>query len=120
EVMPTIEAIARIDAPRYRRKCVLPAPFAFCGSVLARQGIGQPHSPEAGSQVPLVNTSCMRQLRMQTIEADGGQHGSAILAALAMTDQDLASGEVDVLDPQTQAFHQAQSGAVEQARHQPG
>ena len=39
---------------------------------------------------------------------DLGQHGDSILAALAVEDRDLVSLEVDVLDSQAEALHQAQ------------
>ena len=51
--------------------------------------------------------------------ADSRQHRDAVLAALAVADQDLPVAEVDVLDAQPQALEQPQAGAVQQARHQP-
>ena len=42
----------------------------------------------------------------------------SVLGALSVVDDDLASVEVQILDPQTQAFHQAQTGAIEQTCHQ--
>jgi hypothetical protein len=43
----------------------------------------------------------------------------AVLAALAVAHHDLVAVEIDVLDPQPHAFHQAHPGAVQQRRHQP-
>jgi hypothetical protein len=37
----------------------------------------------------------------------------------SIPDGDLASFEIDVLDPEAEAFHEAQAGAVHQAGHEP-
>jgi hypothetical protein len=47
------------------------------------------------------------------------QHGNPILAAFAIAHQNLSPVELDVMHPQAQTFKQPQSGAVEQACHQP-
>ena len=48
-----------------------------------------------------------------------GQHGDAIFLSLAIAYQDLPIFIVDILDAQSDALHQSQAGAVEQARHEP-
>jgi len=48
------------------------------------------------------------------------QHGDAILVTLATAHDDLVRREVHVLDAEAAAFEHAQTGAVEQARHQAG
>ena len=48
-----------------------------------------------------------------------GQHGHAVLVALAAAHQDLAAGEVDVLHAQVQALAEAHTGAVHERRQQP-
>jgi hypothetical protein len=59
-----------------------------------------------------------REVRTQQPGQRIGQHGHAILATLAIAHRDLPRGEIDILDPQAHAFHQAHAGAVEQAQHQ--
>ena len=44
----------------------------------------------------------------------GGQHGHPILVPFGLTHRDLQASEVDIFDPQPQAFQQAQARAVEQ------
>jgi len=48
-----------------------------------------------------------------------GKQGDAVLGPFAVPDQDFVLGEVDVLHPQAQAFHQAQPCTVEKRGHQP-
>lgn len=59
-----------------------------------------------------------REVRTQQPGQRIGQHGHAILATLAIAHRDLPRGEIDILDPQAHAFHQAHAGAVEQPQHQ--
>ena len=58
------------------------------------------------------------QMRLQRLRHLSGQHSHAILAALAVADQDLAALEFHVLHPQPHALHQPHAGAVVQPRHQ--
>jgi hypothetical protein len=50
----------------------------------------------------------------------GGQHRQAVLAALAVADEDLGAVEVHVLDAEPAALEQAQAAAVHERAHQPG
>lgn len=47
------------------------------------------------------------------------QHRHPILPALAVANQDLVADKIDVLDPQMDPLHQAHTGTVGQAQHQP-
>jgi hypothetical protein len=51
---------------------------------------------------------------------DSGQHGHPVLASLGFPNDELTPLEREVLDPQAQGLHEAQSAAVEQVGHQPG
>ena len=42
----------------------------------------------------------------------GWEHGDAVFGSLAVVDDDLIPEQVDVLDPQAEAFLQAHAGAV--------
>jgi hypothetical protein len=46
------------------------------------------------------------------------QHGDAVALALSVPHEDLAGVELHVLDPQSQAFQEAETGAVEEAGDQ--
>jgi hypothetical protein len=47
------------------------------------------------------------------------QHRRPILAAFAVADRDLVGHEVDVLDPETTALEEPETGAIEESHHQP-
>ncbi len=47
-----------------------------------------------------------------------GKHSDAVLHALTVADDDQVLGKVHVLDPQADAFHQAEARTIEQLRHQ--
>jgi hypothetical protein len=47
-----------------------------------------------------------------------GEQRHAVLQALAISDDDLASSEIDVADAQRAALRQAQARAVHETRHQ--
>jgi hypothetical protein len=49
-----------------------------------------------------------------------GENGQAIPISLPTGNGDLAAPEVDVLHPEPGAFEQAETGTVEQRRHEPG
>jgi hypothetical protein len=48
-----------------------------------------------------------RQMAAEICFGDGREHGDPILIALAATDDDLVSREVDVLDPEATALEDA-------------
>jgi len=48
------------------------------------------------------------------------KHGDSALPALAVVNDDLSVLEVEVLDPDAQAFVQPKSGAIEKERHEAG
>lgn len=94
------------------------APATTCSAGPGRPQPGQQNSAEPRCQI--ASMACPRQfdLRTQRIAKRPGQHGTAVLAALALANDQFISREVDVLDAQSQAFHQAQAAAIQQARHQ--
>jgi hypothetical protein len=49
----------------------------------------------------------------------GRQHRHSVLVALAVADEDLVRGKVDVLHAQATALQQAKARAVQQERHEP-
>jgi hypothetical protein len=74
----------------------------------------------AAPQVLLVLEAPHLEVRGEGGPQRGGEHGHAVLSSFSVAHDDLAAGEVDVLDAQAAAFHQPQAGAVEQAGHEPG
>jgi len=58
------------------------------------------------------------QLRLQRPDQVFWQHRDTVLPALAVTNQQFAAVELDVLDTQPQPFQQTHAGAVEQRSQQ--
>lgn len=99
---------------------ILPAELAIGARILLCQSVG-----EIDAAVSLGEVASMEGLDAIHLPAQGlferaGQEGDAILPALAVADEDVALAEVDVLDPEPEAFHQPQPGSIEEAGHQPG
>jgi len=73
-----------------------------------RQGSPAP----AFGDIVLMNVPHLGEMGFEGSLEAGGQHGDPILAAFAVADENLVLLEVDVLDAEFEAFHEAQSGAV--------
>jgi len=48
-----------------------------------------------------------------------GQHGDAIFIAFSCPDSDLVGAKINVFHPQTQTFHEPQTGPVQEVPHEP-
>ena len=120
-MMPAQPAAAR-RGTRVLRQLVLrkpePGPRQRGTRKLARQGMRQLHtrSPRCTISLPLATNA--RELFVQAMLERGRQHHHPVLAALALAHDDRAALEIDVLDPQTYAFHQPHAGAIQQLREQ--
>jgi len=79
---------------------------------------GQDNAATAVGQVSPVDPPGPLELGGQWSIERTGQHRAAVLGAFAGAHGDLALSEVDVLDAQTQALVQAESGAVHQCSQQ--
>jgi hypothetical protein len=101
------------------RKDVLPAPVDCGMRVLAPQRERQRNAGPARRPVGGEQRAHAGQVSLQMRYQHGRQHGDPVLRALAVTHHQLATGQVQVLDAQLQAFLQPDAGAVEQAGHQP-
>ena len=78
---------------------------------------GRPRA-EAITDVIFVKQPDMVKVAVQTPHCSVGQDGNAIFEPLSITNDDLVLVEIDILDAQTNALHEAQAAAVEQLGHQ--
>ena len=57
------------------------------------------------------------KMEAQGLEQDVREHGEAVILPFAIADDDLAVGEVQILNAQAKDFHQAESAAVHDLSH---
>src|SRR5262245_66022633 len=95
----------RIEIRCGSREEPLPAEVLRRVLVLSSECMGQLDHPKAGAQVSRVEVAESAQVVHQAQLRDLGQHRAAGLAALAGSHRDDKALEVDVLDPELQAFH---------------
>jgi hypothetical protein len=62
--------------------------------------------------------SDVREVVAERGMGDGRQHGDAVALALGLADAELPDGEVDVLEPEAEAFEEAEATAVQKERDQ--
>src|SRR6266545_2749753 len=109
QVVATDPAGLRILRTSRCRKDVLPLPFALRSRILRFQGVGQMDSSISFFEVlPMKLPNDPEVLPQRRLER-GGKHGCPILAPLPIPDGDLVLAEVDVFDPQAQAFQDRKS-----------
>ena len=118
-MMTTPHAGTRIDAEALGGKHPLPAPFNGRRGILYRERIGQPHARNLRRPVFVEEQPATSQMPFQVAAHFFRQHDDPILGSLAGTHHDLATGKIDVFDPQAQQLKDAQARPVEQSRHQP-
>ena len=98
---------------------ILPDPLASGARVLAFESFGEVDGPKPGGQVLLVAMSHLTDMVREGFHEAMGQDGEAVLASLAISHDDLAQAEVDVLDAQANAFREAETASVEELAHEP-
>ena len=117
-VMSPLATVTRIDGIAARTEHVLPAPFRRSVWIFPGQSIGKPDLRLACDAVIPIDQAAFFEVSGKRPRQNFGQHRHPVLGALAVADHDLSKAEIQVLDPQPYAFHQAHSGAVKQTGHQ--
>ncbi len=75
--------------------------------------------PYPSAQVPLVDLATSARCSCSGGFRASGSMVTPVFEPLAIPDDDLPGGEVDILHAQAEALHQAEPGAVHQAGHEP-
>ena len=101
------------------RKDPLPAPLLGSVGVFTVEGVWQENATPTVGQVALVDCFDGFEVLLQRGFERLGQHSDTVFRPLAVPDEDVVSGEIDVLDAQTQTLHQSRSRAVHQRGHEP-
>lgn len=99
---------------------VLPDEFAGGVWVFAGEGVGKPDFAESVCEVGLVDALDGSDLALEVGDEGVGEDGDAVVFAFAVADDDLAVAEVYVFDAEADAFHEAESAAVEDFCHELG
>jgi hypothetical protein len=108
---------ARIGRQARGGESELPDPIAAGRGEFAVEGVGEEDKPLAGLHIAMVEALNVVQVVEQVRGEGVWKHADAVAGALTLADEDLVLGEVEILDPQAEAFHQSQAAAVEQASH---
>ncbi len=90
----------------------LPAPLAGGVGVLAQQGFREMDIARADGQILQVFLAGGIKVISQCGFQGPGQRYHAVLAVLTVVDGDGSLAEVEILDPQGEAFHEPQAGAI--------
>ena len=119
QMMTPFHAAARIDAALRGGKHILPVPLARRIGILPLQGMRQIDGAEALGQILLESVLHRAEMAPQGNDHFIGQGDHAVLAPLAIDDQNGAVGKIEVHDTQAHTLHEAQTGTVQQAGTQP-
>lgn len=117
-VMAAGDAGARILREGGRGEDPLPGPLTFGGGVFAGVGFGEIDLAVSGGEILGVEGADLREMGVQAGTQAVREHGEAIFVSFATADDDLPSVEVNIFDPESDAFHEPQSAAVEEFCHQ--
>ena len=118
EVMPGEAAGARIASEAAGGEDELPAPVGGRVEGLLGESVGQGDGAQAEFEVGLVQLADVEQVIGEGGDEAFGEDRDAVLQPLAIADGNLKEVEIEVLDAQAQAFHQAQTAAVQEAGEQ--
>ena len=119
-MVPSLDARARVHRQASRRKHPHPGPFLPRLRVFAIERVGHPHARLPRGAIRLPQHAHPGEVGLERLPQGGRQHHHPVLVTLPLAYHDLTPIEVQILDPQPQPFHQAQSGAVEHPGDQPG
>src|SRR5437867_2918433 len=103
-VVPPNHAAFGVGGPIAGWEYELPSPFEARARVLAGERMRQPCLAESLLEIAPVHEAHAAEMLLQQLHEVLGQHRDAVLPALAVPHDDLAIREIDVLDPQRQAF----------------
>lgn len=114
----------RCSRPRITRQpgCgedLLSPPFTIGFRILALEGQGQVDPSPTGAQVLLVEEPDPFEVSLEGCFERKGQHGDAILGSFPVANDKLVSDEIQVFDPQSEAFVPSHAAATEQPDDQP-
>ena len=113
--------LARAGVPSETRcgEDPLPEPLAGRRWMLPAQGVREQNLSVALLEVALVETADLHQVALERPAETPRECRHPVAPALALPDRELRAGEVEVLDPKSQALHQTEASSVDQRGLQP-
>jgi hypothetical protein len=97
---------------------VLPKPVVVGVGIFFIEGVGEVNCAKAAGEVLAVDGLYLEDVLAQRGDEAVGEHGESVIAAFAVSDDDLVIVKVHVFDTQPETFHEAESGAIEDLRHE--
>jgi hypothetical protein len=118
QMMAPLDPGSGVDRSSRRGKDVLPGQLTIGVGILLGQGMRQVDSTEPLGDIPIVPAPNGIDLPHQGFHQRSGQEGHAVFLPLAVADDEVLLAEIDVLDPEAEAFHQPQPGTIKQTGHE--
>lgn len=112
KVVPGIGTGAGVRAEFSGGKDILPDPLARGIGPFADQCLGHVDCASSDGEVLEVFFALVGQVLSESLLEGLGQRDDAVFAALGVVNGDGAVTEIEVLDPESQALHETQAGAI--------
>lgn len=93
-------------------------PLGAGSGIFAFEGMGQIDARDGIAPVLFKHGADVVQVALERGDGGFGQDSDAVFGALAIAHDDLVVAEVDVFHPKAEAVHEAQTGTIEEQRHQ--
>ena len=114
EVVSGIFSGARVGTEFGGGENELPGPFAWGVGVFAGEGFGHVNLTDTGEKVEAVFFAVGFEVSLESGFEDFWKGDEAVFPSFGVMDGDGAVPEVDVLDAEAKAFHDAEAGPVEE------
>ena len=108
----------RIEGEAGGGEYVLPDPLTAGGGKLPLEGVREVNLAVLLGEIFGVELGGADELLLERVDQGCREDGVAVLPAFAVADEELPAGEIEVFDAEADAFHQPQTGAVEEAGHE--
>src|ERR1700730_12592255 len=112
-------ARARVSRKFTRWKNVLPRPGTVRVWIFALQSEGQINSAPLFCQVLLMNLLHTFKMQLERPAQLIRQHGHSVAQSFSVPNNNMPIAKVDILNPQSETFHEPQPASVQKFRHQP-
>ena len=119
EVVATLTAGRRIPVEPRRGEDPLPSPLPGRARILPLDRCRQFDTPEAPGQIPLMLATHALDVLPKGLSERFREQRHPVLPPLSVPYDDLPAIEIDILDPELRAHEDAESGTIQQGRHEP-